>query len=403
MATRSVGRSEVSIELALSWTTETRPYVSATRGLGRWAGMHDQAVREAVAQDGQVSQYGFIWTRTRGRSSATVEEREDMEIRFRSNTRTGHRSTSPKNLSTPLGQGALGDLALKEGGKELLEGNAVTSARIGERAQEVLAKGMETLSKLTELNRATGYGQILTMLDPGLDLWAEIHGETPKNVAVEPLGRRAWHLALLCGLEDAVLSVADIEALLGLSKRGAQALLARMAKANPLLVEKVRQGRNFAYEIRWAQCYRRDGDWYVDACDRDEIRRARAAKDRVIQETSARRGTGAGYIAYLHGTANPKRAEYLAAHPLPEDADGAWRALVEAGDELELYAYLKAQEAEAGPVPSTPKVLVEEAKGSAISTPLLGQPAQESLEAPKRIDPEVLAAMRARICASTYA
>lgn len=108
MATRSVGRSEVSIELALSWTTETRPYVSATRGLGRWAGMHDQAVREAVAQDGQVSQYGFIWTRTRGRSSATVEEREDMEIRFRSNTRTGHRSTSPKNLSTPLGQGPWG-------------------------------------------------------------------------------------------------------------------------------------------------------------------------------------------------------------------------------------------------------------------------------------------------------
>ncbi|MFJ8507733.1 hypothetical protein [Streptomyces avermitilis] len=383
MTARSVGRSEVLSELPLAHTSITRPYVSATRGLARWSGMGDQSVRETVAQDGQVSSHGFIWTKTRGTSSATVEEREDMEIRFQSNTRTGHRSTCSKYFSSPLGQEgleALGDLALKEGRKELLEGNAVTSARIGERAQEALAKGLETLSKLTELNRTTGYGQILGMLDPGIDLWAEIHGETPKNVAVEPLGRRAWHLALLCGLEDAVLSVADIEALLGLSKRGAQALLARMAKANPLLVEKVRQGRSFAYEIRWAQCYRRDGDWYVDACDRDEIRRARAAKDRVIQETSARRGTGAGYIAYLHSTANPKRAEYLATHPLPAGADGAWRALVEAGDELALYEYLVAREAEAGPVPSTPEVLVQEAKGVAPRNPLLGQPAQESLE-----------------------
>jgi hypothetical protein len=356
--------------------------------------MGDQAVRETVAQDGQVSSHGFIWTKTRGTSSATVEEREDMEIRFQSNTRTGHRSTCSKYFSSPLGQEgleALGDLGLKEGRKELLGGNAVTSARIGERAQEALAKGLDTLSKLTELSRTTGYGQILGMLDPGIDLWAEIHGETPKNVAVEPLGRRAWHLALLCGLEDVTLSVSDVEELLGLSKRGAQDLLARMAKANPLLVWKVRQGRSFVYEVKWAQCYRHDGDWYVDACDRDEIRRARAAKDRVIQETSARRGTPAGYLAYRLSTANPKRAEYLEANPLPADADGAWRALVEAGDELAMYEHLRAQEAEAGPVPSTPEALATPTSGVAKT-----QPARE-------VDPEELAAMRARICASTYA
>lgn len=99
IATRSVGRSEVSVELALAWTVTTRPYVSGTRGLARWAGLTSRSVRETVAQDRQVSQHGFIWTRTRGASSPTAEEREQMEIRYRSNTRTQGRSTSP-NLNT---------------------------------------------------------------------------------------------------------------------------------------------------------------------------------------------------------------------------------------------------------------------------------------------------------------
>lgn len=65
-------------------------------------------------------------------------------------------------------------------------------------------------------------------------------------------------------------------------------------------------------------------------------------------------------------------------------------ALVEAGDEMELFAYLKTQEAEAGPVPSTPEALVEMAPER--------RPAQESLETAV-VDPEVLAAMRKRIIA----
>ncbi|WP_073773434.1 hypothetical protein [Streptomyces sp. MJM1172] len=391
MAARSVGRSEALIELGLSWTVETRPYISGTRGLARWLGTTDKVVRETVGPTGGYSALKFLWTKTRGASSPLVEEREQMEIRFHSNTRTQNRSTSPKDLSAPMSP--LGDLALEEKMKKIMEGNAVDSARIGDRAREVLVNGMKTLSRLTELSRTNELGQILTALDPGLDLWAEIEGEKPGSVALEPLGRRAWHLAVLCGLEDVILSVADIEDLTGLSKRGAQVLLARMTKANPLLVATVRQGRSIAYEIRWASNYRMAGDWYEDTSLRDEIRKGRAARDREIQATSARRGTPAGYLAYRLSTASPKRDEYLAGNPLPAGADGVWKALVEAGDEMALYEHLRAQEAEAGPVPSTPKALVEKTAERL--------PAQEPAEAAV-ISQEKLAAMRKRIVAESY-
>lgn len=275
-----------------------------------------------------------------------------------------------------------------------MEGNAPLSARISERAQEVLVNGMKTLSRLTELSRTNELGQILTALDPGLDIWAETERDRPAKVALEPLGRRAWHLAVLCGLEDVVLSVADIEVLTGLSKRGAQVLLKRMTEANPALVAKVRQGRSIAYEIRWASNYRVTGDWYEDVSLRDEIRKARAARDREVQATSARRGTPAGYLAYRLSTASPKRDEYLAANPLPADADAAWRALVEEGDELKLYEHLRGQEAEAGPVPSTPETCVVM---TAIQVSVK-RPAQESLET-AAVSKEMLSEMRKRVIA----
>ncbi|MET7347436.1 hypothetical protein [Streptomyces mirabilis] len=406
MATRSVGRSEVLIELALGWTVTTRPYISGTRGLARWALTTDKVVRGTVGQNGSTSEYGFLWTKTRGVASPTAEEREQMVIRYSSNTRTLNRSTSLKYFSPSLGQdalGALGDLALKEGEEKGSKSNAVKSARIGERAQEALVKGLETLSELDEIS-TMGKGQTLLMLDPGLDIWAEVQGDE-HQVAVPPLGRRVWHLAVLTGLNDVTLSVSDIEGLLGLSKRGVQVLLARMEKANLLLVRKVRQGRTFLYEIRFASVLRAGGDDWDNCYDRATIRKARAAKDRVIQETSARRGTGAGYIAYLHSTANPKRSEYLEANPLPEDADGAWKALVEAGDEMALFEHLRAQEAEAGPVPSTPEALVTPFEGAAKKETVERQPAQESLEVAVA-DPELsakVAELRKRIVAGSYA
>ncbi|MGW2060434.1 hypothetical protein ACWCO9_07055 [Streptomyces sp. NPDC001937] len=402
MATRSVGCSECVIELALAWTVTTRPYISGTRGLARWALTTDKAVRETVGQNGSTSEHGFLWTKSRGVASPTAEEREQMVIRYSSNTRTLNRSTSLKYFSPSLGQegvGPLGDLVLKEGEEKGSKSNAVKSARISERAQEVLVKGMETLSELDEIS-TMGKGQTLLMLDPGLDIWAEVQGDEHR-VAVPPLGRRAWHLAVLTGLNDVTLSVSDIEGLLGLSKRGVQVLLARMEAGNPVLVQKVRQGRTFVYEIRFASVLRAGGDYWDNAYDRDNIRKARAAKDRVIQEVSARRGTGAGYIAYLHGTANPKRAEYLERNPLPANADGAWRALVEAGDEQALYEHLREREVEAGPVPSTPEFLSAPTKnqvGQGVAFGKLRRPARESLESAV-VSQELLAEMRRRIVA----
>jgi hypothetical protein len=396
LAVRSVGRSEVLIEKAVSWTAITRQYVSGTRGFARWTGTTDKVVREITGPTGEPSVFKFLWTTTRGVSSAIADERDSMELRYSSNTRTQNRSTSLK-YSQPSGPGVL---ALEE--KEVLEmikSNAVLSARIGDRAKEVLVNGVKTLATLDELSTLTETGQVLVMLDPGLDIWAEVEEGSEVRTAVPPLGRRAWSLAVLCGLEDVVLSVSDIEELTGLSKRGVQALLKRMAEADPVLVQKVRKGRSFEYSICWASRFRASGDYWDDCFDRDEIRRARAAKDRKVQETSARRGTPAGYLAYRLSTASPKRDEYLAANPLPADADEAWRALVEVGDEMALYEHLRAQEAEAGPVPSTPGVLLEPKEAYSVRTPQ-PRPAQDSLEAAV-VSQEKLAEMRKRIIAGS--
>lgn len=193
---------------------------------------------------------------------------------------------------------------MDHGGADLAS-NGPLSARISERAQRVLAKGMKNLSEMTELTSLTGPGPALVMLDSGLDIWSEYEGDV--TTAVPSLGRRSWSLAVMCGLDDVVLSVDDVEALTGLSKRGAQALLKRMTEANCLLVRKVRQGRSFLYEIKWGSCFRKDGEWWDDCYDRHLIRNERAARDMEVQATSARRGTPAGFLAYRLGAANLKR------------------------------------------------------------------------------------------------
>lgn len=389
---RCIGRSDVLEEQAIAHTVITRRWVSGTRGFARWSGVSDRVLRNIVGPTGGLSEFKFLWTTTRGVSSAVQEERDSMELRY-SDTRTDYRSTSYKLPKAPGGQEALalGDLKLENPSS----GNAVVSARITERAQKVLAETLKLLATLDDMNITTGSGKVLRMMDPGLDIWSEIEGEKPDYVVCPPLGRRAWSFAIFCGLQNVVLSVEDIESITGLSKRGVQALLKRMTEANPILVQKVRQGRSFIYRINWFDWVHPAGDYFEQGFTRDEIRRKRASKDHAVQVTSARRGTPAGYIAYLHSTANPKRDEYLAANLLPADAHDAWKALVEAGDELALYEHLRAREAEAGPVPSTPEVLVE--KAAVVRPAQEPSGAQRFMALSEQERQETLAAMRRRV------
>jgi hypothetical protein len=137
----------------------------------------------------------------------------------------------------------------------------------------------------------------------------------------------------------------------------------------------------------------------------------------------------------LHSSANAKREQYLADHPLPDNASEEFKALVAEGDELKLWEYFKAREdavsvpaspeAPEAPLPAPqpepapvahrghgttlaphpdPEVLA--AMRARISKSDRTPKAPEVLPAPRlarEVDPEVLAAMRARICASTYA
>jgi hypothetical protein len=350
-----VGRPEVLIEEALTWTVISRPYISATRGLARWTGTTDKVVREITGPTGGSSASGFLWTRTRGVSSAISEERESMSVGY-SDSRTQNRSTPFKELqSLPSGgQEALALVEKKVG--EMIKSNAVLSARISERAQKVLVEGMKVLASATEIRTTTPEGRILAALDPGLDVWAEYEGEKPSYVAYPSIGRRAWSLAVMCGLRDVVLSMEDIAALTGLSKRGAQALVKRMGSSYLPLVWKIREGRSVLYAIKWHSCLNADGDDFDHAVLRDEIRKKRASKDMTVQQTSARRGTGPGYLAFLHSMANAKREQYLADRPLPVNASEEFKALVAEGDEMKLWEYFKTQE-EGVSVPASPAAL----------------------------------------------
>ncbi|MFD9920629.1 hypothetical protein ACFWXR_14240 [[Kitasatospora] papulosa] len=388
IAQRAVGHSESLVEQVMAWQIVTRPYLDGTRGLARWSSLSDKTVRETAGPEGGLSEFKFFWTRTRGTASPTMEDREEMRLRFHSNCGGDYRSTSPKTIQAP--EGPLGDLALEEKLKKLMEGNAVVTAAISEKAQEVLVSGLETLSSLDTMKGLTQEARTLRALDASLDVWSEVQGPDAPEFA---LGRQAWKLAILSGLRDVTLSSGDIAGLLGLAPKSVRDLLARMTKAITGLVRKVRQGRSFVYEVRWAQVFDEMGDLYDERVTRHEVRNRRAAKDRAVQEASARRGTPAGFLAYRLSSAFPKRDEYLAANPLPQDADEAWRALVAAGDELAMYEHLRKQEAEAGPVPSTPAVLVKEAPER--------RPAQESPESTV-VPPELLVEMRRRIIADSY-
>ncbi|AMW13335.1 hypothetical protein A4E84_29865 [Streptomyces qaidamensis] len=391
IAQRMARESQALTEAVISWQLVTRPYLDGSRGIARWSNLSDKTVREVAGPTGGLSEFKFLWTRTRGHSSATVDEREEMQLRFHSNTRTDYRSTSPKNLQAPGPLG--GALALGEGEEKILEGNAVVSARISERGQEALANGLKTLARLDTMKGMGEGARILRALDASLDVWSETQGQDAPDFA---LGRQGWKLAVLCGLRDVTLSVADIQDLTGLSKRGAQALVARMTKALPGLVQKIRQGRSFVYEIAWAQVFDEAlGERYDERVARHDIRNRRAAQDKAVQETSARRGTGPGYIAYLHSTANAKREQYLADRPLPESASEEFKALVAEGNEMALFEYFKAQEVEAGPVPDSPAVLVEEAAVSRPAQEFLG--AQRFMALSEQDRQETLAAMRRRM------
>ncbi|MET9848898.1 hypothetical protein [Streptomyces ossamyceticus] len=400
LAQRSVGRQDVLCEMAIAWTAITRPYISGTRGFARWSGTTNASVREVAGPNGKTSKAGFLWTATRGVSSAIAEERDSMELTY-SDTRTQKRSTpySPTPSSPGEDQGVL-DVVEKEGKVE--RGNALLSARIPERAQKVLDDTLNVLAELNDLNRTTASGKVLVALDPGLDIWAEYEGEKPSYVAYPSIGRRAWMLAVLCGLRDVVLSMEDIAALTGLSKRGAQALVKRMDSSYLPLVWKVRQGRSFVYEIKWASCLGGETeDYFEHAVLRDEVRKKRALRDLKVREESARRGTPAGFLAFRLSTASAKRDEYLAANPLPDNCLPEWRELVERGDEIELYEYLKAHEEAA---PASPAALEELAKTEAPEDPLTAfvrQQAEARRAQPATkdsgIDMTKLAAMRQRI------
>lgn len=315
-------------------------------------------------------------------------------------------------------------------------------------------KGLETLDDLEDKDLGTANGAQMTslpeapwieayadLLDPSNDLWRNRPYANQK-----PLGDAGWALALVWGFQPVQVPLEVIQAVLGKSAQQTQRIVDKLGFART-------KGRGAVVTV--------DLSFYVsEACEggRAYEKGIRAglkltAAHRKRQEVG-RRGTRHGYAAYrvhqhrelvAQTIEDPewrgKVLEYpeerlakaleawVAQHDgeLPQWALAVFGALRAHKDRLAASAIFsdaiteaeteehkrdlarhKARLVDAKPadyiemwlepanVPDTPEALAQKAKEGTSRSPLQTQPARE-------VDPEVLAAMRARICASTYA
>lgn len=405
---RLVDRPDLVQEAMVAWTLVTCPWVDSTRGIARWSGCHKETVQNLAAPEGQVSSGGFLYTVTRGHASVNEEEREDMVLRFSSargyvasvalglvtavsdqSVTQGYRSTSAQyslNYSSflPYGQDRTCPVLAvvgKDEGPE--EGNGRKSTGIG----ESLMGGAESLALLDQKH------PILRALDPSLDLWLD------NNPTGYSLGRHAWRLAVLLGMRDTTLTLAELRELTGLEEQAVRRLLARWRKVPLLFLLEEKRGRTKTVTLNFASALLPDGDFY-ETCALDHTRRnERAMRDLDERTRSARRSTPSGLLAWRLCAANPHRE----VPELGPDADPQWAALVEQGDEVSLYDYLVSREQSAPASPaalegSLPPAVVEVA-------PQVHRSAARPCEAPYSApgvpvpDAVALAAMKKRIAA----
>lgn len=374
-------------EAVIAWATETHSFLSGTRGIARWTDQHKETVQGIAGPTGALSRFRFLYTSTRGSSSVTEEEREDMRLRFNSLTGrswsplgpSGYRQYSAQYFTkTPMPSTPWTLSVLEEG--KIQRGNGRILAGIGEGLMEDLVVASEEIGELTDWGSAGSQThRLLTLLDPANDCWTE-----------ERCGKAAWHLAVLFACQDILVTSKDLQTLLGVKERQVRNLLAQWTKEYLVIEEKV--GRVKVYTLSFFSVFSPEGRMYDGHLgDKTKLYRA-MGRDQRERDTAARRGTPEGIIAWR--AANPRtRQAFL--DDLPEDADQVWRELVERGDEMELYDQLVTQAKEAGPVPSTPAPLDERPAQESLGRP--SARTAEFMTQPEGVRQEQLAAMRRRV------
>ncbi|MEV5429088.1 hypothetical protein [Streptomyces sp. NPDC052701] len=390
-------------EATISWAVEIHSFLSGTRGIARWTDMHKETVQKIAGPTGGTSVFKFLYTATRGRSSVIEEEREDMQLRFNSLVGrswsplgpSGYRSFAAQYLSDyfiPSGSWTLElleDGAPQRGNGRKATGIGESHLKNSERLEIQLVLAQEKISSLTEWGRIRGESwTLLTILDPANDSWTD-----------EQYGKHAWRLAVLFAGQNVVLTQKDVMALTGLAESPVRRLLKKWKDA--LLVTEEKVGRAKHFHFGFYSVLHPDGQMYDGGLGDKTKLYAAMSRDAKERATAARRGIPEGTIAWK--AANPRtRQAFL--DGLPEDADPVWRALVERGDEVEMYEHLVAQAKEAGSAPSNPAVLVAgvvepgNLKRPAQAPPgLMSTETQRFLEQSAEVQQETLAAMRRRM------
>lgn len=339
-------------EVYIAWALEIHSFLSGTRGIARWTHSHKETIQELAGPDGGLSRRKFLYTSTRGRSSVIEEEREDMVLRFNSLagrswswTSTGYRSFAAQFFSkTSIPSSPLVRKIMEEGKAQ--RGNGRETTGIAEDLEEALVLAEKEFEKVTEWGTARSWTHnLMTALDPAADTWAEDG---------EGLGKHAWRLAVLFGVQDIFVTQQDLMALTGLAERPVRRLLDRWKKNPQGWMYEFKVGRTKVYALMFFALLDTRGDLNCGHwADKTKLMTA-MGKDAKERATAARRGTPEGAIAWK---ACGPRTRQAFLDELPQEADPQWRELVEAGDELACHAYLVGQTREAGPVPSTPEGL----------------------------------------------
>ncbi|MFI0939168.1 hypothetical protein [Streptomyces sp. NPDC021020] len=356
-------------EARVAWATEIHPFLTGARGIARWTHQHKETVQELAGPDGGLSRHKFLYTATRGRSSVIEEEREDMNLRFNSLAGRSwswspdrYRSFAAQSLSKiSIPSSPLVRKIMEEGKAQ--RGNGRETTGVGEDLAEALILAEEEFERVKEWGTSGSWSRnLMTALDPAADTWAE-------DASVEGLGKHAWRLAVLFGVQDIIITQRDLMALTGLAERPVRRLLERWKASPQSWIFELKVGRAKVYVLAFFQLLDPSGMLNCGHWTRKDKLYAAQARDAKERATAARRGTPEGAIAWK---ACGPRTRQAFLDELPQDADPRWRELVEAGDERACHTYLVEQAQDAGSVPSTPEALgdpveVEPAEGIGLS------------------------------------
>lgn len=177
------------------------------RDIEKQSGITDDSILKVIPEAGEVTT--LLSCSNRGRFATEVEDRRVMDLRLRPyRPPVGHYGSISSSTSNDQGFRSSNDL-----------------------------KDLEDLGKKTHGVRQMT-GDVLDLLDPGLDLW---NNPTEGYADRQEFGDAGWALAVVTGMQRAELTLAQVAEITRVGERQARRIIAKLEHWN--WARRVREGR----------------------------------------------------------------------------------------------------------------------------------------------------------------